>query len=78
MQSEIQALERNNTWELTLLPRGQKALGCKWIYKIKRKSDENIECYKANLVIQGNTQVEGLDYYETFSPLQIWSMFVLY
>lgn len=58
--SEITELERNQTWDLTSLP--PKALGCKWVYKMKRKSDGSIERYKACLVILDNTQVEGLDY----------------
>ncbi|KAK2405521.1 putative mitochondrial protein [Trifolium repens] len=69
MQSEIQALENNETWTLTSLPQGKKALGCKWIYKIKRKSDGTVERYKARLVILGNHQVEGIDYTETFAPV---------
>lgn len=42
---------------------------CKWVYKVKRKSDVIIEQYKTNLVILGNTQVEGLDDNETFAPV---------
>lgn len=37
--------------------------------QIKRKSDGSIECYKARLMILDNTQVEGLDYHETFAPI---------
>lgn len=69
MQSELQALERNGTWALTPLPPGKKALGCKWVYKIKYHSDGTIERHKARLVILGNTQVEGVDYKETFAPV---------
>lgn len=47
MKMELQALEANNTWELTTLPPGKKPIGCKWVYKIKRHSDGNIERYKA-------------------------------
>ena len=39
MQSELVALEANNTWSITTLPSGKKTIGCRWIYKIKRKSD---------------------------------------
>ncbi|XP_074283897.1 uncharacterized protein LOC141608440 [Silene latifolia] len=62
MKDEIDALERNETWELTDLPYDKKALGCRWVYNIKYKSDGTIERFKARLVVFGNHQVEGLDY----------------
>ncbi|KAL9230729.1 hypothetical protein vseg_006043 [Gypsophila vaccaria] len=69
MKKEIDALERNGTWDLADLPPGKKALGCRWVYKIKYKSDGTIERLKARLVVFGNHQVEGLDYGETFAPV---------
>lgn len=69
MASEIEALQNNGTWTITTLPPKKKALGCKWIYKIKYHSDGTIERFKARLVILGNHQVEGLDYTETFAPV---------
>ena len=68
MQSELAALEANNTWFLTPLPPGKQAIGCRWVYKIKRKSDGSLERYKARLVAKGYTQLEGIDYHDTFSP----------
>jgi len=69
MQREIQALQDNGTWEISDLPPNKKALGCKWVFKIKYKSDGTVERYKARLVIFGNHQVEGIDFTETFAPV---------
>ncbi|RVW23158.1 Retrovirus-related Pol polyprotein from transposon TNT 1-94 [Vitis vinifera] len=50
------------------LPLGKKAIGSKWVYKIKYNSDGSIKRCKVHLVILGNKQVEGIDYNETFVP----------
>ena len=69
MHNEIQALQANSTWTLTALPPGKKPIGCRWVYKVKLKSDGTIERYKARLVAKGYNQIEGLDYTETFAPV---------
>jgi hypothetical protein len=68
MQSELAALEANQTWSLTSLPPDKTAIGCRWIYKIKRHLDGTIERHKARLVAKGYTQQEGIDFHDTFSP----------
>ncbi|GJY20268.1 zinc finger, CCHC-type containing protein [Tanacetum coccineum] len=69
VQSEIDSIMHNDTWELTDLPPGCKALGCKWILKRKMKVDGSIDKYKARLVIQGFRQKEGIDFFDTYAPV---------
>ncbi|KAI3766949.1 hypothetical protein L2E82_17029 [Cichorium intybus] len=69
MKNEIQALEKNGTWNLEELPKGKRAIDSKWVYKIKYKPNGEIERYKARLVAKGFTQMEGVDYHEMFAPV---------
>src|SRR5712672_2421580 len=63
-QYEIDALHKNNTWELTKLPPGRKTIKSKWVFKLKADG-----CYRTHLVAKGFTQIPGIDYDETFSPV---------
>ena len=67
-QDEMDALHQNKTWTLTELPPGKKAIGCKWVFKIKKGSEGEVQRYKARLVAQGFSQKYGEDYDETFAP----------
>lgn len=69
MKAELLALEQNNTWDLVPLPPHKKPIACKWVFKVKLKSDGSLERYKARLVAKGYTQKHGIDYQETFSPV---------
>ncbi|KAL2348309.1 hypothetical protein Fmac_002309 [Flemingia macrophylla] len=63
------AFEVNHTWVLTSLPPHKTAIGCRWIYNIKHNVDGSINHYKACLVAKGYTQMEGLDFFDTFSSV---------
>ncbi|KAM0985722.1 hypothetical protein ACFX13_013180 [Malus domestica] len=69
MEEEIHAIEKNDTWELTKLPPNQKAIGVKWVYKIKRTADESVDRYKSRLVAKGYKQKYGVDYDEVYAPV---------
>ena len=69
MKEEFDVLSKNHTWDLVTLPPEKSMVGCKWIYKIKTRSDGFIERYKTCLVAKGFTQEYGIDYEETFTPV---------
>jgi len=69
MQEELHYFKRSEVWDLVLRPEGINVIGTKWIYN--NKSDENsiVTRNKARLVAQGYTQIECLDFDETFAPV---------
>jgi hypothetical protein len=69
MNEEYCSLMENDTWDLVPLPKGRKLVRCKWVYRTKYALDGSVERHKARLVPKGFSQVEGIDYNETFSPL---------
>jgi hypothetical protein len=56
MDSEMQSICKNGTWDLTTLPPGQKAIGLKWVYKLKKNADGEVVKHKARLVAKGFVQ----------------------
>lgn len=66
---ELNALNKNETWEIVNLPHDKRQVGCKWVFTIKCKADGSVERYKARLVAKGFTQTYGVDYQETFAPV---------
>ena len=56
-------------WELVPRPEGVNVIGTKWIFKNKSDEHETVIRNKSRLVAQGYTQVEGVDFDETFAPV---------
>jgi hypothetical protein len=69
MQSEVDAVEKNCTWELADLPRGHRAFTLKWVFKLKRDEVGAIVKHKAHLMARGFMQREGIDFDDTFAPV---------
>ena len=69
VNDEINSIMQNHTWELVNLPPGNKPIGCKWIFKRKLRTDGTIDKYKARLVAKGYRQNEGLNFFDTCSPV---------
>lgn len=69
MDQEIEAIERNQTWELVKAPKEKKPIGVKWVYKTKLNAQGEVEKHKARLVVKGYKQKYGVDYKEVFAPV---------
>jgi hypothetical protein len=68
LEEEDNSLISNETWELVPPPEGCNVIGSKWVIKIKRDADGNVDRHKARLVAQGYSQTPRFDYEEVFSP----------
>ena len=69
MDEELAALHANHTWSLVPHQSNMNVIGCKWVYKAKLKPDGSLDRLKARLVAKGFSQVDGIDFSETFSPV---------
>uniref|UniRef100_A0A2N9J3U8 CCHC-type domain-containing protein n=1 Tax=Fagus sylvatica TaxID=28930 RepID=A0A2N9J3U8_FAGSY len=69
MSIELTALMKHGTWDLVSPPSNCNPVGCKWVFRVKRKADGSVDRFKAWLVAKGYNQRPGLDYKETFSPV---------
>jgi len=69
MRKELDEISDKKVWEVGERPIGKSAIGSKWVFSYKRSEEEEIIGYKARLVAQGFSQVEGVDYHNVSSPV---------
>jgi hypothetical protein len=69
MKAEMDAVEKNRTWELADLPHGHHVITLKWVFKLKRDEVGAIIKHKARLMAQGFLQREGIDFDDAFAPV---------
>ena len=69
MHDELLQFQRNDVWTLVPRPEGEHIIGTKWIFCNKTNEEGNVIHNKARLVAQGYSQMEGVDYDETFAPV---------
>ena len=60
-------------WDVVSRPQGKSVVSSKWLYKVKQVVDGSVEKHKARFVARGFSQVEGIDYDETFAPVARYS-----
>jgi len=65
----MEALDKNEAWDLVEFLNGRNPIGNKWVFKKKLNVEGKVDKYKARLVAKGYSQVEGIDFGEFFSPV---------
>lgn len=65
----MDAIEKNKTYQLTDFPPGHKAIGLKWVFKVKKDNLGKVVKHKARFVAKGFVQKEGVDFDEVFAPV---------
>ena len=74
MMEEYNSTMKNDVWEVVPRPEGKSVVTSRWLYMLKHVADASIEKYKARFVAQGFSQVEGVDYDETFGPVAQYTL----
>jgi hypothetical protein len=72
-EDEMRTWKHLDVYDIVPRPKGRKVVGSKWVFRVKRGPDGTIQKYKARLVAQGFTQVEGIDFDQTFAPVAKFS-----
>jgi hypothetical protein len=73
MVEEYDSIVKNSVWDIVPRPIDKSVVGSRWIYKVKQAADGSVEKYKARFVAWGFSQIEGIDYGETFASVARYS-----
>jgi hypothetical protein len=73
MVEEYDSIVKNSVWEIVPRPIDKSMVGSRWIYKVKQVAVGSVEKYKARFVARGFSQIEGINYGETFAPIARYS-----
>ena len=73
MVEENDSIVKNREWEIVPRPVDKSVVGSRWIYKVKQVADGSVEKYKAIFLAWGFSQIEGIDYDETFATIARYS-----
>ena len=81
MVKEYDSIVKNSAWEIVPKSVGKSVVGSRWIYKVNKATDGSVEKYKARFFARGFSQIEGIEYEETFAPFawyySIWTILSL-
>eukprot|EP00253_Pinus_taeda_P014718 PITA_14718 len=76
MVEEYDSIVRNNVWDVVPRPKNKSVVSSRWLYKVKQAIDGSVEKHKARFVARGFSQIEGIDYDETFAPITRYSSII--
>ena len=73
MVEKYESMIQNCVWDAVPRPKDKSVVSSQWIYKVKQAVDGSVEKHKARFVARGFSQVEGIDYDETFASVESYS-----